>query len=146
MEDVTRWTLFTSANESAVQISQNGLATTVGYGEGALTAWYLSKVTTSSITVPMATPAPEAAYKDSAERNFIDKLVMEKLKSLGIPPSPPSSDGEFIRRVYLDTLGILPTLDETKQFIADKAADKRDRLIEAVLDRPELVDYWSYKL
>lgn len=145
VEDVTRWTLFTSANESAVQIDHNGLAKTVGYGEGALTAWYLSKVTTSSITVPMEKPAPEAAYAAAPERNFIDKFVMEKLQSLGIPPSPQSTDGEFIRRMYLDTLGILPTVEETKNFVADKSPGKRDRLIEAVLDRPEFVDYWAYK-
>lgn len=145
VEDVTRWTLFTSANESAVQIGVNGLAKTVGYGEGAVTAWYLSKVTTSSISVPLEKPAPPEVFAKSPRRNFIDELVVAKLAGLGIPPSPECTDGEFIRRVYLDTLGILPTLDETTAFVADKSPDKRDKLIDAVLDRPEFVDYWAYK-
>jgi hypothetical protein len=144
-EDVTRWTLFTSANESAVQIDQAGLAKTVGYGEGAVTAWYLSKVATASISVPLETPVPSEVFAKSPRRNFIDELVIGKLQSLGIMPSPQCSDGEFIRRVYLDTLGILPTRAETEAFLADKSADKRSKLIDAVLERPEFVDYWAYK-
>jgi hypothetical protein len=150
VEDVTRWSLFNSANESAVQVSQEGVAKAVGYGEGAVTAWYLSKVTTASITVPMNTgpmgkPATAAAFATAARTNFIDDLVLAKLESLKIPPSPVCEDGEFIRRAYLDTLGVLPTAAETRAFLDDKAADKRAKLIEAVLDRPEFVDYWAYK-
>ncbi|MGC3970764.1 MAG: DUF1549 domain-containing protein [Pirellulales bacterium] len=126
-EDVTRWTLFTSANESAVQVDQTGLAKTVGYGEGAVTAWYLSKVTTSSISVPLETPISADVFTKSPRRNFIDELALGKLQSLGIKPSPECSDGEFIRRVYLDTLGILPTMAETNAFLADKSADKQQQ-------------------
>src|SRR4029077_9255862 len=77
--------------------------------------------------------------------NLIDELVLEKLANLNIPPSPPASDIEFLRRVTLDTIGVLPTIDETKAFLADTAPDKRARLIDALLDRPEFVDYWTYK-
>jgi len=145
VEDVTRWTLFNSANESAVQVTPEGVAKTVGYGEGAVTAWYLSKVTTASITVPMDEAVAADTFAKASRRNFIDELVLAKLASLEIPPSPLCEDGEFIRRAYLDTLGILPTAAETKAFLADKSADKRDKLIEAILDRPEFVDYWAYK-
>ncbi len=142
---MTRWTLFTSANESAVQVGADGAAKTVGYGEGAVTAWYLSKVTTATVSVPMETAVPAETFAESPRRNFIDEHVLAKLQALNLRPSPQCDDGEFIRRVFLDTLGILPTSDETQVFLGDKSADKRDKLIEAVLERPEFVDYWAYK-
>src|SRR5207247_5208963 len=77
--------------------------------------------------------------------NFIDDLVLKKLALLHIPPSPPCSDHGFIRRAFLDTAGILPTAEETRKFVADRMPDKRARLIDALLERPEYVDYWTYK-
>src|SRR5581483_615973 len=62
-----------------------------------------------------------------------------------VPPSPQASDEEFLRRAFIDTIGTLPTADEARAFFADKASDKRDRLIESLLARPEWVDYWTYK-
>lgn len=145
VEDVTRWALFTSANESAVQINNEGLATTVGYGEGAVTAWYLSKVATASITVPQEMKLPPEVFTKSPRNNFIDELVVAKLQSLGIKPSANCTDGEFIRRAFVDTLGILPTGEETRAFLADKDPQKRNKLIEQILARPEFIDYWAYK-
>jgi hypothetical protein len=145
IEDVTRWTLFSSANESAVQINTDGVATTVGYGEGAVTAWYLSKVATAAISVPQATSIPADVFAKSPKKNFIDEAVVAKLQSLGIKPSANCTDGEFIRRAFVDTLGILPTAEETRTFLADKDPNKRDKLIDAILARPEFIDYWAYK-
>jgi hypothetical protein len=71
--------------------------------------------------------------------------VLKKLEALNIPPSPQCNDHEFIRRAYLDAMGILPTPDEVSKFVSDKSKDKRAKLIDAVLERPEFVDYWSYK-
>src|SRR5262249_11919759 len=77
--------------------------------------------------------------------NYIDDLVNAKLQALRIPPSPLCTDEEFIRRAYLDAAGILPSAEEVQKFLADKSADKRAKLIEALLARPEFVDYWAYK-
>src|SRR5262249_55540696 len=74
-----------------------------------------------------------------------DDHVLRKLESLRIPPSPSATDAEFIRRVYFDAAGILPTPEEVKRFVVDKAADKRAKLIDKLLERPEFVDYWAYK-
>ena len=71
--------------------------------------------------------------------------MLEKLRQLNVPPSAPAGDAEFLRRAYLDTIGMLPTADEVRSFLADTATDKRDRLIESLLARPEFVDYWTYK-
>ena len=71
--------------------------------------------------------------------------MLAKLQSLNLPPSPPASDAEFLRRAFVDTIGVLPTADEARAFLADTSPDKRDKLIEHLLARPEFVDYWTYK-
>jgi len=84
-------------------------------------------------------------FAKAARRNYIDDLVLKKLQALHIPPSPDCIDSEFIRRAFLDAAGVLPTPEEVRNFVADPAADKRARLIDALLERPEFVDYWTYK-
>jgi hypothetical protein len=78
--------------------------------------------------------------------NFIDEHVFTKLAALKIEPSALCSDEEFLRRVYLDTIGVLPTPNEITGFLADKAANKRSKVIDQLLQRPELVDYWTLQL
>src|SRR5205814_1524366 len=77
------------------------------------------------------------------KNNFIDEHVFAKLAALRIQPSELSGDSEFLRRVFLDTIGVMPTPDEARAFLADTRPDKRARLIEHVLQRPEFVDHWS---
>jgi hypothetical protein len=144
-EDVTRWAKFTSTNESVAQVGDEGQVSVVGYGEGAITAWYLSRVVTATITAPFSIPIPPEVFAKAERRNFIDELVLAKLASLGIPPSPPAGDAEFVRRAYIDTIGLLPMADEARAFLSDASPDKRDRLIESLLERPEFIDYWAYK-
>src|SRR5205085_5381450 len=77
--------------------------------------------------------------------NFIDKLVWDKLQRLGITPSGPANDAEFLRRVSFDIIGTLPTAEEARAFLADPSPDKRAKLIDRLLERPEYVDYWTMK-
>ncbi|MEX2113079.1 MAG: DUF1549 domain-containing protein [Pirellulales bacterium] len=144
-EDVTRWARFTSSNESVAQVDDVGLVSVRGHGEAAIKAWYLSQNVMATVSVGYEHAVDPALFANAASRNFIDELVLSKLRDLNIPPSPPASDAEFLRRAYLDTIGVLPTVDETRAFQADASSDKRDRLIEHLLNRPEFVDYWSYK-
>ncbi len=144
-EDVTRWVKYTAANASVTQVDDQGLVKVVGFGEGPITAWYLSRIAIATVTVPYTNNVPEEIFAKAEHRNFIDELVLEKLKSLNLPPSPKSSDAEFLRRVYLDTMGILPSANEARTFLEDKSEGKRDALIEQALQRPEFVDYWTYK-
>lgn len=81
----------------------------------------------------------------SAPRGRIDELVFARLKQLEIEPANPCSDTVFLRRVYLDVIGTLPTVDEAKAFLADKDPNKRDKLIDALLERPEFADFWAMK-
>jgi len=144
-EDVTRWAKYTSANESVTQAGEDGQVSVVGYGEGVLTAWYASRVAVAAVSSPFAKPVAPEVFANAPRRNFIDELVLAKLASLNIPPSPQASDSEFLRRAHLDTIGELPTAEEARAFLADTSPDKRDALIEKLLARPEFVDYWSYK-
>ena len=75
----------------------------------------------------------------------IDNLVLKKLKRLGIVPPPLSSDAVFVRRVYLDAIGTLPTAQETKDFLSNQNAKKRALLIDRLLERKEFADYWAIK-
>ncbi|MDB6034139.1 MAG: hypothetical protein JWM16_4477 [Verrucomicrobiales bacterium] len=144
-EDVTRWAKYTSANESVAQVNEQGTATVSGYGEGAVTAWYLSRIAIAIITAPYTNTISSETFASAPRRNFIDDLILEKLKSLNLPPSPRCSDEEFIRRVFLDTVGVLPTVQETREFLENQSAGKRDDLIQRLLKRTEFVDYWTYK-
>jgi Protein of unknown function (DUF1501)/Protein of unknown function (DUF1549) len=72
--------------------------------------------------------------------------VFTKLAALRIEPSDLCGDEAFVRRVYLDTIGLLPAPEEVRQFLADKAPDKRTRLIDRLLERPEFVDFWALQL
>jgi hypothetical protein len=86
--------------------------------------------------------APAAPNKASEE---IDRLVFEKLASLNIPPSSPCTDEVFLRRVYLDMIGTLPTKEEARRFLDSKSLNKRSDLIEDLFKRDEFADYWSMK-
>lgn len=145
VEDVTRWCKFTSANATVASVDDRGLVKIIGSGEGAISAWYLSQNVIATVSSPYETPVDAAVFANAERSNFIDDAVLAKLKSLNIPPSPRCSDSEFLRRAFLDTIGVLPTADEVRAFLADESPDKRDRLVDQLLTRPEFVDYWAYK-
>lgn len=147
VEEVTRWAKYSSANESVANVSEDGEVTVVGYGEAGVTAWYLSQIAVAFVTSPYTNDLPADTFAQLPRRNFIDEQVNAKLQELNLPPSPRATDAEFLRRAYLDTLGVLPTPDEVRDFLTDTAAsvERRDALIERLLNRPEFVDYWTYK-
>lgn len=75
----------------------------------------------------------------------IDRLSFERLAKVRIEPAQACSDEVFVRRAFLDVIGTLPTAEEARAFIDDKGADKRAKLIDVLLARPEFVDYWTMK-
>ncbi|MBI3839483.1 MAG: DUF1553 domain-containing protein [Planctomycetia bacterium] len=144
-EDVTRWARFTSSNESVAQVSGTGLVQVIGHGEAAIKAWYLSSNVMAAVSVGYENKLPSDVFAKAERRNFIDELVLTKLQNLNLPPSPVAGDAEFLRRAHLDTIGVLPTVGEVRAFLADPSPDKREKLVDQLLERPEFVDYWSYK-
>ncbi|MFM8289363.1 MAG: DUF1549 domain-containing protein, partial [Planctomycetaceae bacterium] len=143
--DVTGWAKFASTESGVAQVDEDGVVTVTGQGEAAITVWFSSRVAIANVTVPLAQPVEIAAFDASPRVNFIDELVIQKLRRLNIPPSGQAGDAEFLRRAFLDTLGVLPTPAEVETFLADAAPEKRQRLVDHLLQRPEFVDYWTYK-
>jgi len=145
--DVTRWARFTSTDATIAEVDEaTGLAKVIGYGEGAISVWYSGQIALARITSPWPSVIPDEVFARTPKRNVIDKRVIEQLRRLNLKPSKPSSDSEFIRRVYLDVVGMLPTPQETKAFLADTSETKRDDLVEKLLAQPGFVDYWAYRL
>ena len=145
--DVTRWARFASTDATVAEVDEaTGLAKVIGHGEGAVTAWYSGQIALARITSPWPSAIPDEVYSQTPRRNVIDNAVLGQLRRLNLKPSPRSSDSEFIRRVHLDVVGMLPTPEVTRAFFADPSETKRDALIESLLAQPEFVDYWTYRL
>jgi hypothetical protein len=144
--DVTRWAKFDATQVSVAKADDQGVVEVVGSGEGAVTAWYDSKIAIARVTVPFAGEIDESAFAvEEKSASFIDQLVLKQLRRLHLTPSPQTDDATFIRRAYVDTIGALPTAEEVHKFIADDSPDKRNVLIDDLFSREEFVDYWAYK-
>lgn len=109
-------------------------------GEVAITVHYMGQVACVQLQLPRSSPS--AAFEFPAQ-NAIDDLVLAKLRKMQLQPSDLADDATFLRRVCLDTIGTLPTPEETREFLADRRPDKRARWIDRVLERPEFADYWA---
>lgn len=145
IRDVTHWSKFTSTNAEVATIDDKGKMEIIGNGEGAISAMFLNTLVMAPITAPYDQADLQYIFANAPRTNFIDDMTLDKLKSLNIPPSPDSSDEEFVRRAFVDTIGTLPNAEETRKFLANQKPDKRDELIEHLLQRPEFVDYWSLR-
>ncbi|MFO0912135.1 MAG: DUF1549 and DUF1553 domain-containing protein [Pirellulales bacterium] len=145
VEDVTRWAKFSSADESVVQVTDGGQVKVLGPGDGAVVVWFSSQIVLARVMSPYPYQVAPEVYEQAAARNFVDRLVLERLQALNLAPSPRSSDAEFLRRMYLSLLGTLPTEQEVQEFLSDSHPDKRDRWIDQALARSEFNDYWSYR-
>lgn len=126
-----------------VTVTHDGLVQRQRDGEVTVNVRFLDQQ--EPVRLAFVPARPNFVYKPLAPKNYIDEQVFAKLKLLRMNPSEPCSDGEFLRRAYLDLLGELPTADEAKEFIADPASDKRGKLIDALFDRPEFADFWALK-
>ncbi len=133
---------YESNAKSIAETNRDGLvhATDVP-GQAAILVRYLGHVAVCRITVPQ----PDVTFQRPPKSNFIDGHVWDQLAKLGIEPSGLADDAQFLRRVYLDTIGTLPTADEARAFLQDSDKTKRAKLIDRLLDRPEYADYWTMK-
>jgi hypothetical protein len=145
-QDVTRLAQFSSSESVYVAVNDAGLVTAGPIpGEAAIMARFMEKFAVCTVLIPLPTPVPADVYANLPRRNFIDGHVWAKLEKLRLTPSDPAPDASFHRRAYLDVIGRLPTPDETRAFLADTDPDKREKLIDALLDRPEYADFWANK-
>ncbi|MGI8981164.1 MAG: DUF1549 domain-containing protein [Pirellulaceae bacterium] len=143
-QDVTRLAKFQSNNDGLASVSEEGIVT-AGQTPGvvAVMASYANEVDVFHVLIPRAEKIEP--YPQVVGNNFIDQHVYRRLKQLNIVPAEVCSDAEYLRRVYLDLIGTLPTADEARRFIADTSAEKRKSLVDELLKRPEFADYWALK-
>jgi hypothetical protein len=145
VRDVTRLTDFQSSEAGVVTIDGGLVTAGTLPGESTLMARYMNHIATWNTAIPLASTVDPEFYARLPRQNFIDGHVWDKLAKLGLEPSPPASDGTFLRRAYLDVIGRLPTPDEARAFLASTAPNKRAELVDGLLDRPEYVDFWANK-
>jgi hypothetical protein len=143
VRDVTADARYSSNNENAATVGEDGLVTMPAKGEAAIMVRYGSFVAVSNLVV--LHHDPNFVWTNPPEINYVDKFVFAKLRSLEIQPSDLCTDDEFLRRVYLDVIGLPPTPQEVRAFLADKRADKRALVIDALLERPEHAEFWAAK-
>jgi hypothetical protein len=142
VRDVTRWVVYEPSNALAI-VTASGEVQRQQLGETAILVRYLDRQTVARLAFVPA--RPDFAWPGVPEANFIDHHIFAKLRSLRMVPSALCSDSVFLRRSYLDTLGILPTAEEARAFLNSSRPDKRARLIDELLQRPEFADFWALK-
>jgi hypothetical protein len=142
--DVTPICYYNSSSPEIADVDADGYVTFKGRGEAAIIAHYLDLVANVRLTHLVEVPGFRLA--EVPQDSLIDRAVIAKLNRMRIAPSEVCTDSEFVRRVYLDMMGVLPTAEEAKRFLDDPSPKKRDALIDELLKRPEFTDFWTMKL
>lgn len=140
--DVTDLAVYETTNMIAL-VEPNGRIRRQEFGEVTILVRFLGR----HVPVQLAfVPAREEfTWTESPANNYVDTLIDRKLRTLRMQPSELADDATFVRRVYLDALGLPPTAEEAREFVADADPDKRPRLIDRLLARPEFADHWALK-
>ncbi|RLS97851.1 MAG: DUF1549 domain-containing protein, partial [Planctomycetota bacterium] len=141
--DVTSLALFLSSNDSSGKVSPSGLVTAGDRGE----AFVMARFSTFTVGVPFIVLPKDLkfSFPTTPEKNYIDTLVNAKLKNLRIAPSATCSDEVFLRRIFIDLTGMLPSVEEYKTFMTNKSADKREQLVKELMERKEFSELWVLK-
>ena len=143
IRDVTKLTRFDSSDEAVATVSANGLVAGIDRGNVAITARFL--VHLESCQLIFVKDVEGFAWNNPSEANYIDTHVHSKLQQLQFLASDLCTEDEFLRRVYFDTIGILPTVEEAETYLADSSPDKRSQLIDTLLERPEYSRFWALR-
>ena len=143
-QDVTRLTTFSSSDIAVANVDRQGQVAFHRQGEVAILCRYMGRLESIRM-MHIARPAEGYAWPNPPESNYVDAHVFSKLKMLHIAPSELCTDEQFVRRAFLDLCGVLPTPAETREFLAGQGPDRRSRLIDRLMERPEYADYWTKK-
>jgi hypothetical protein len=143
VRDVTAIGYYDTSNPEIAEVDTDGFVRFKRKGEVAIIAHYQSLVANVRLTHLVEVPGFKVV--DVPQDNVIDRTVFSKLNRMRVGVSENCTDSEFIRRVYLDTIGTLPTPEEVKTFLADSSADRRAKIIDGLLIRPEFYDFWALK-
>lgn len=146
IKDVTHLSAFQSSESVMTSVDAQGqIEAGVLPGEAAIMARYMEKFAVCLVTMPLTGPLQSKVPQRLDSNHFIDKLLSDKYLKLGLTPSSPASDSTFLRRIYLDLIGRLPTPEESRAWLADTAPDKKEKLATHLLGRPEYADFWANK-
>ncbi|MBP85596.1 MAG: cell surface protein [Planctomycetaceae bacterium] len=141
--DVTSMAYFLSNNDNSAPIEQNGVVTAAKRGESFIMARFETyTVGTHFIVLPKGL---DFKWNEVAANNYVDELMYDKFQKLRIQPSELCTDEEFMRRVYLDVVGVLPSVEQYHAFLNDADPKKRDNLVDNLLGRKEFVEMWVMK-
>lgn len=143
VRDITPLACYSSSDQEIAEISDGGLVVGKRRGEAAVIVRYLEHI--ESVFTTFIEDIPGYAWTNPPAFNYIDQHIDAKLQQLQFAPAPVCNDEEFVRRVYLDVIGQLPTVDETQQFLGDNSPNKRSQLIDQLLARPEFAPFWALK-
>jgi len=145
--DVTQLARYDSQQPDLLTVTADGFVRTTGRaGESSVMVRYQDCVGTCRVMAITRDATPETAYAAFKPKNFIDELLLAKWRKVHIAPSGDCTDVEFLRRVCLDAMGTLPTASEIRAFLADTSADKRDALVNRILEREEFYDLWAHRV
>lgn len=142
--DVTDLAVLSSSDDTVLEVQDEGRAVSGNRGEAYILARFGQGAVISQAIVLPEGGQPEWPA-DAVPRNAIDERIFAKLKKLRLLPAEVCSDEVFVRRVHLDIVGILPTVEETRRFLDDPNPEKRAALIDALLERPEFPEIWAMK-
>lgn len=140
--DVTSLAVYDCANP-LLKVSADGIVTAVRPCEATVLVRFLDQQV--PVRVAFVPARPNFVWREPPHNSFVDEHVFAKLRRLRMNPSELCTDNEFIRRASLDLLGVLPTAEQARAFVTDKRKDKRERLIDSLLERPEYADFWALK-
>ncbi|WP_422926786.1 DUF1549 domain-containing protein [Singulisphaera sp. PoT] len=143
VRDVTPICYYNSSNPEIADVDADGHVVFKTRGEVAVIAHYLDLVANVRLTHLVEVPGFKPV--DVPQDSVIDQAVFAKLNRMRISPSELCTDSEFIRRATLDTIGVLPKPEEVQAFLNDPSPDRRSRLIDRLLARPEFYDFWTLK-
>ncbi|MCI0359936.1 MAG: DUF1549 and DUF1553 domain-containing protein, partial [Planctomycetaceae bacterium] len=124
-------------------VDSGGLVHRDELGETTVIVRFLSQQV--AVRIAFLPARPGFAWSNPPAANYIDELVHAKLRTLQMNPSALADDATFVRRAYLDAIGLLPTADEARRFIGDASPEKRTRLIDDLVARPEFAEHWALK-
>lgn len=145
-KDVTALAEYLSQDKEMAVVDEHGVVEAGRVsGEGVVVARFMGLVDVARVVVPAEKVLPESLYAALPVNNEVDRLVYARHQKLGLLPSETCDDAEFLRRASLDAIGLLPTPEMTRKFLADHRPDKRARLVDELLEHPNYADHWAVK-
>ena len=143
IRDVTSLCVFSTNEKDAAVVSNSGLVEFNRTAEVSFLVRYLDRI--SSVRLSYLQLDPAFVFRAPPEANAVDHHVFAKQRELLLLPAAVSGDDVFLRRVYLDVTGSLPTPEEARKFLDAPDTQKRARLIDELLERDDYAEFWALK-